>query len=147
MLSVALAIVGAAIYVYQALRGEVRPHPLSWFVFGVLSGVGYEPGHQPAIVNSAGGHRSSGDGCNHLPLCERSPFSSLPLSQSDPSGRWRQIAGPTNGWLWANEHSATRRSDRQMDGRPSAGGRYPASAWRIEGLLLGALFASPSAEF
>jgi hypothetical protein len=28
-------------YVYQTLRREVRPHPLSWFVFGVLSGVGY----------------------------------------------------------------------------------------------------------
>jgi hypothetical protein len=41
MLSVALAIAGAAIYVYQTLRSEVRPHPLSWFVFGVLSGVGY----------------------------------------------------------------------------------------------------------
>ena len=41
MLSVALAIAAAAIYVYQTLRGEVRPHPLSWFVFGVLSGVGY----------------------------------------------------------------------------------------------------------
>ena len=41
ILSVGLAIAGAAIYVYQTLRGEVRPHPLSWFVFGVLSGVGY----------------------------------------------------------------------------------------------------------
>jgi hypothetical protein len=40
MLSVALAI-AAAIYVYQTLRGMVRPHPLTWFVFGVLSGVGY----------------------------------------------------------------------------------------------------------
>ena len=41
LLSVAIAIAAAAIYVYQTLRGEVRPHPLSWFVFGVLSGVGY----------------------------------------------------------------------------------------------------------
>jgi hypothetical protein len=41
MLSVALAIAAAVIYVYQTLRGGVRPHPLSWFVFGVLSGVGY----------------------------------------------------------------------------------------------------------
>jgi hypothetical protein len=41
MLSVAIAIAAAAIYVHQTLRGEVRPHPLSWFVFGVLSGVGY----------------------------------------------------------------------------------------------------------
>jgi len=41
MLSVVLAIAAAAIYVYQTLRGAVRPHPLSWFVFGVLSAVGY----------------------------------------------------------------------------------------------------------
>jgi hypothetical protein len=41
MLSVVLAIAAAAIYVYQTLRGAVRPHPLSWFVFGVLSAVAY----------------------------------------------------------------------------------------------------------
>jgi hypothetical protein len=41
LVSVAMAIAAAAIYVHQTLRGEVRPHPLSWFVFGVLSGVGY----------------------------------------------------------------------------------------------------------
>ena len=40
-LSVALAIVAAVAYLHQTLRGEVRPHPLSWVVFGVLSGVGY----------------------------------------------------------------------------------------------------------
>jgi hypothetical protein len=41
LLSVALAILAAAIYVAQTLRGEVRPHPLSWFLFGVLSLTGY----------------------------------------------------------------------------------------------------------
>jgi hypothetical protein len=41
ILSVALAILAAAIYVAQTLRGEVRPHPLSWFLFGVLSATGY----------------------------------------------------------------------------------------------------------
>jgi len=40
-LSVALAILAAAIYVAQTLRGEVRPHPLSWFLFGLLSATGY----------------------------------------------------------------------------------------------------------
>ena len=36
LLSVAMAIGAAAIYVAQTLRGAVRPHPLSWFLFGVL---------------------------------------------------------------------------------------------------------------
>ena len=33
-LSVALAVLAAVIYIAQTLRGEVRPHPLSWFLFG-----------------------------------------------------------------------------------------------------------------
>jgi hypothetical protein len=37
ILSVALAI----IYVFQTLRDDVRPHPLSWFLFGILSATGY----------------------------------------------------------------------------------------------------------
>src|ERR1700734_4290223 len=41
ILSVALAVLAAAVYIAQALRGEVRPHPLSWFLFGILSGTGY----------------------------------------------------------------------------------------------------------
>jgi hypothetical protein len=41
LLSVALAVLAAIIYVAQTLRGEVRPHPLSWFLFGVLSLTGY----------------------------------------------------------------------------------------------------------
>jgi hypothetical protein len=36
LLSVALAVLAAVIYIAQTLRGEVRPHPLSFFVFGVL---------------------------------------------------------------------------------------------------------------
>jgi hypothetical protein len=39
-LSVALAILAAAIYIWQTLRGQIRPHPLSWFLFGVLSATG-----------------------------------------------------------------------------------------------------------
>ena len=35
ILSVAMAIVAAIIYVVQTLRGEIRPHPLSWFLFGI----------------------------------------------------------------------------------------------------------------
>lgn len=41
LLSVGLAILAAVIYVGQTLRGEVRPHPLSWFLFGTLSLTGY----------------------------------------------------------------------------------------------------------
>jgi hypothetical protein len=41
LLSVALAILAAVIYIAQTLRGEVRPHPLSWFLFGILSLTGY----------------------------------------------------------------------------------------------------------
>jgi hypothetical protein len=29
------------IYVWKSLRGEARPHPLSWLIFGVLTGTGY----------------------------------------------------------------------------------------------------------
>ena len=31
----------AVIYIAQTLRGDVRPHPLSWFLFGILSATGY----------------------------------------------------------------------------------------------------------
>jgi hypothetical protein len=41
LLSVALAVLAAVIYIAQTLRGEVRPHPLSWFLFGILSLTGY----------------------------------------------------------------------------------------------------------
>ena len=40
-LSVALAIVAAIVYIWQTLAGQVRPHPLSWALFGVLSGTGF----------------------------------------------------------------------------------------------------------
>jgi hypothetical protein len=41
ILSVVMAILAAVIYVFQTLRGAVRPHPLSWFLFGILSATGY----------------------------------------------------------------------------------------------------------
>jgi hypothetical protein len=41
LLSVALAVLAAVITIAQTLRGEVRPHPLSWFLFGILSLTGY----------------------------------------------------------------------------------------------------------
>jgi hypothetical protein len=41
ILSVALAVLAAVIYILQTLRGEIRPHPLSWFLFGILSLTGY----------------------------------------------------------------------------------------------------------
>jgi hypothetical protein len=41
ILAVALAVAGFLIHFWQTLSGEVRPHPLSWFLFGVLSVTGY----------------------------------------------------------------------------------------------------------
>jgi hypothetical protein len=40
-LSVVLALIAAVIYVWQTISGQVRPHPLSWFLFGILSATGY----------------------------------------------------------------------------------------------------------
>src|SRR5579871_4761061 len=40
-LSVVLAIVAFVVYFWQTLAGEVRPHPLSWVLFGILSVTGY----------------------------------------------------------------------------------------------------------
>jgi hypothetical protein len=40
-LAVVIAVVAYAIYAWQSLRGEARPHPLSWLIFGILSGTGY----------------------------------------------------------------------------------------------------------
>jgi hypothetical protein len=40
-IAVAIAVVAYAIYAWQSLRGESRPHPLSWLIFGILSGTGY----------------------------------------------------------------------------------------------------------
>src|ERR1700692_4170722 len=40
-LAVAIAVVAYALYVWKSLRGEARPHPLSWLIFGVLGGTGY----------------------------------------------------------------------------------------------------------
>jgi peptidoglycan/LPS O-acetylase OafA/YrhL len=41
LLSVTIAIVAAIVYLMQTLRSEVRPHPLSWFLFGILCATGY----------------------------------------------------------------------------------------------------------
>jgi hypothetical protein len=40
-LAAAMAVVAYGIYVWQTLRGEARPHPLSWLIFGILTGTGY----------------------------------------------------------------------------------------------------------
>ena len=40
-LAVAIAIIAYAIYVWQSFRGDARPHPLSWLIFGILTGTGY----------------------------------------------------------------------------------------------------------
>ena len=40
-LAVAITLVAYGIYVWQTLRGEARPHPLSWLIFGILTGTAY----------------------------------------------------------------------------------------------------------
>jgi hypothetical protein len=40
-LAAAMALVAYGIYVWQTLRGEARPHPLSWLIFGILTGTAY----------------------------------------------------------------------------------------------------------
>jgi hypothetical protein len=39
-------VLAAVITIAQTLRGEVRPHPLSWFLFGVLSLTGPTDGRE-----------------------------------------------------------------------------------------------------
>ena len=40
-LAVVIAILAYGLYVWKSLRGDARPHPLSWLIFGVLTGTGY----------------------------------------------------------------------------------------------------------
>ncbi len=40
-LAVVIAVVAYAIYFWQSLRGSARPHPLSWLIFGILTGTAY----------------------------------------------------------------------------------------------------------
>jgi len=40
-LAVVITLAAYGIYVWQTLRGEARPHPLSWLIFGILTGTAY----------------------------------------------------------------------------------------------------------
>jgi hypothetical protein len=40
-LSVAIALFSYSLYVWKTFRAHARPHPLSWLIFGVLSGTGF----------------------------------------------------------------------------------------------------------
>ena len=40
-LAVVITLVAYGIYVWQTLRGEARPHPLSWLIFGILTGTAF----------------------------------------------------------------------------------------------------------
>ena len=40
LLSVAMAIMACGVYVWQTMVSQIRPHPLSWFLFGILSATG-----------------------------------------------------------------------------------------------------------
>lgn len=37
----AIALLACGIYIWQTFSSQVRPHPLSWFLFGILSATGY----------------------------------------------------------------------------------------------------------
>jgi hypothetical protein len=40
-LAVIIAVVAYALYVWKSVRGDARPHPLSWLIFGVLTTTAY----------------------------------------------------------------------------------------------------------
>jgi hypothetical protein len=40
-LAVVITLIAYGIYVWQTLRGEARPHPLSWLIFGILTTTAY----------------------------------------------------------------------------------------------------------
>ncbi len=40
-LAVLIALVAYGIYGWQTTTGETRPHPLSWLIFGILTGTGF----------------------------------------------------------------------------------------------------------
>jgi hypothetical protein len=40
-LAVVIAVGAYAIYAWETLRDKARPHPLSWLIFGILTGTGY----------------------------------------------------------------------------------------------------------
>ena len=62
-LAVVITLVAYGIYVWQTLRGEARPHPLSWLIFGILTGTAYHgPAAQGALARAwrSPGRRRSG---------------------------------------------------------------------------------------
>jgi len=40
-LAVLIALIAYGIYGWQTITGQARPHPLSWVIFGILTGTGY----------------------------------------------------------------------------------------------------------
>jgi hypothetical protein len=40
-LSVFIALVAYGIYAWQTVSGQIRPHPLSWIIFAILTGTGF----------------------------------------------------------------------------------------------------------
>jgi hypothetical protein len=40
-LAVLIALVAYGIYGWQTITGQTRPHPLSWLIFGILTGTGF----------------------------------------------------------------------------------------------------------
>jgi hypothetical protein len=55
-LAVLIALAAYAIYIWQSFRGETRPHPLSWLIFGILTGTWCSSTKRPG--RAAGSWRS-----------------------------------------------------------------------------------------
>ena len=40
-IGVVLSLIGYGAYIYSIYRGETRPHPFSWFIWGLLTAIGF----------------------------------------------------------------------------------------------------------
>ena len=41
IIGLALTLIGYSAYIYSIFKGETRPHPFSWFVWGILTAIGF----------------------------------------------------------------------------------------------------------
>ena len=41
IIGVILTVIGYSAYIYSIFKGETRPHPFSWFIWGILTAIGF----------------------------------------------------------------------------------------------------------
>ena len=41
IIGIILTLIGYSAYIYSIFKGETRPHPFSWFIWGVLTAIGF----------------------------------------------------------------------------------------------------------